>query len=97
MRTAVRKEVSTFGSFPSTFRHEVCHNLDFKTFGLIGWWHRRDFYERAGVLYHHARETPLKKLFWVHILYLLSIIATSLVSFRVDSVWRIDTAGFQTG
>ena len=25
-------------------------------------WHTRGFYERAGVLYHYARGTPLKKL-----------------------------------
>jgi len=28
-------------------------------------WHTRGFYERAAALYHHARGTPQKKLFWV--------------------------------
>jgi hypothetical protein len=65
MRTAVRKEVTSFGTFLSTLCHEFCHHLDFKKFGFVDSWHTRGFYERAGVLYHHARETPLKKLFWV--------------------------------
>ena len=65
MRTAVRKEVTSFGTFVSTLCHEFCHHLDFKKFGFIDSWHTRGFYERAGVLYHHARGTPFKKLFWV--------------------------------
>jgi hypothetical protein len=65
MRTAVRKEVTSFGTFLSTLCHEFCHHLDFKKFGFINSWHTRGFYERAGVLYHHARGTPFKKLFWV--------------------------------
>ena len=65
MRTAVRKEVTSFGTFLSTLCHEFCHHLDFKKFGFSDSWHTRGFYERAGVLYHHARETPLKRLFWV--------------------------------
>jgi hypothetical protein len=65
MRTAVRKEVTSFGTFLSTLCHEFCHHLDFKKFGFVDSWHSRGFYERAGVLYHYARETPLKKLFWV--------------------------------
>jgi hypothetical protein len=65
MRTAVRKEVTSFGTFLSTLCHEFCHHLDFKKFGFIDSWHTRGFYERAGVLYHHARGTPFKKLFWV--------------------------------
>jgi len=65
MRTAVRKEVASFGTFLSTLCHEFCHHLDFKKFGLVDSWHTRGFYERAAVLYHYARSTPLKKLFWV--------------------------------
>jgi hypothetical protein len=65
MRTAVRKEVTSFGTFLSTLCHEFCHHLDFRKFGFSDSWHTRGFYERAGVLYHHARGTPLKRLFWV--------------------------------
>jgi hypothetical protein len=65
MRTAVRKEVTSFGTFLSTLCHEFCHHLDFLKFGFSDSWHTRGFYERAGVLYHHARGTPLKTLFWV--------------------------------
>ena len=65
MRTAVRKEVTSFGTFLSTLCHEFCQHLDFKKFGFADSWHTRGLYERAGVLYHYARGTPLKKLFWV--------------------------------
>ena len=65
MRTAVRKEVTSFGTFLSTLCHEFCHHLDYQKFGFRDSWHTRGFYERAAVLYHHARATPLKKLFWV--------------------------------
>jgi hypothetical protein len=65
MRTAVRKEVTSFGTFLSTLCHEFCHHLDFQKFGFPDSWHTRGFYERAAALYHHVRGTPLKKLFWV--------------------------------
>jgi|GEM_PF-801766 len=65
MRTAVRKEVTSFGTLLSTLCHEFCHHLDYQKFGFHDSWHTRGFYERAAVLYHHARATPLKKLFWV--------------------------------
>ena len=65
MRTAVRKEVTSFGTFVSTLCHEFCHHLDFQKFGFSDSWHTRGFYERAATLYHHARGTPLKKLFWI--------------------------------
>jgi len=65
MRTAVRKEVTSFGTFVSTLCHEFCHHLDFQKFGFADSWHTRGFYERAAALYHHARGTPPKKLFWV--------------------------------
>jgi len=65
MRTAVRKEITSFGTFLSTLCHEFCHHLDFQKFGFQDSWHTRGFYERTAVLYHYTRGTPLKKLFWV--------------------------------
>jgi hypothetical protein len=65
MRTAVRKEITSFGTFVSTLCHEFCHHLDFQKFGFKDSWHTRGFYERAAALYHHARGTPIKTLFWV--------------------------------
>lgn len=67
MRTAVRKEVTSFGTFLSTLCHEFCHHLDFHKFGFGNTWHTRGFYHRTAVLYHHARGTPVKKLVWVPI------------------------------
>lgn len=63
-RTAVRKQVTSFGTFLSTLCHEFCHHLDCQKFGFTRSPHTRGFYERAAVLYHHARGTPVKKLFW---------------------------------
>jgi hypothetical protein len=65
MRTAVRKEITSPGTFLSTLCHEFCHHLDFHKFGFQGSWHTRGFFERTAVLYHHARATPQKRLFWV--------------------------------
>ncbi len=65
MRTAVRKEVTSFGTFLSTLCHELCHHLDFHRFAFGDSWHTRGFYSRAAVLYHHARGTPPKHLVWV--------------------------------
>lgn len=65
MRTAVRKKVTSFGTFLSTLCHEFCHHLDFKKFGFVDSWHTRGFYDRAAALYHCARGTPPKRLFWV--------------------------------
>jgi hypothetical protein len=67
MRTAVRKDVTSFGTFLSTLCHEFCHHLDFTKFGFPDSWHTRGFFERAAALYHHARGTPQKHLFWVPI------------------------------
>src|SRR6516225_635879 len=53
MRTAVRKEVTSFGTFMSTLCHEFCHHLDFQLFRFMDSWHTRGFYERTAVLYHH--------------------------------------------
>ena len=65
MRTAVKKEVTSFGTFLSTLCHEFCHHLDFQKFGFADSWHTRGFYERTAALYHLARGTPPKRLFWV--------------------------------
>ena len=64
MRTAVRKEITSFGTFLSTLCHEFCHHLDFRRFRSGTSWHTRGDYERTGVLYHHARGTPPKRLVW---------------------------------
>jgi hypothetical protein len=65
MRTAVRKEVTSYGTFLSTLCHEFCHHLDFQLFTFPDSWHTRGFFERTAALYHHARGTPRKRLFWV--------------------------------
>jgi hypothetical protein len=65
MKTAIRKEVTSFGTFLSTLCHEFCHHLDFQRFPDS--WHTRGFYERTATLYHHARGTPQKKLIWIPI------------------------------
>jgi hypothetical protein len=65
MRTAVRKEITSFGTFLSTVCHEFCHHLDFQRFGFEDSWHTRGFCERAAALYHHAKGTSPKRLFWV--------------------------------
>jgi hypothetical protein len=64
MRTAIRKEVTSFGTLLNTLCHEFCHHLDFQKFKFEDSWHTRGFFERTAVLYHHARGTPLKKLVW---------------------------------
>jgi len=65
MRTAVRKQVTSFGTFLSTLCHEFCHHLDYHRFKFKDSWHTRGFYERTAALYHHARGTPAKRLVWV--------------------------------
>jgi hypothetical protein len=64
MRTTVRKEATSFGTFLSTLCHEFCHHLDFHRFGYADSWHTRGFYERSGALYHCVRGTVPKSLFW---------------------------------
>ncbi len=64
MRTAVRKDITSFGTFLSTLCHEFCHHPDFQLFKFPDSWHTRGFHERTAVLYHHARGTPRKTLFW---------------------------------
>jgi hypothetical protein len=65
MRTAVRKDITSFGTFLSTLCHEFCHHLDFHRFAFGNSWHTRGFYERTAALYHHAKGTPPKQLVWV--------------------------------
>ncbi len=65
MRTAIRKEVTSFGTLLNTLCHEFCHHLDFHLFKFGDSWHTRGFYDRTAALYHHARGTPRKRLFWV--------------------------------
>jgi hypothetical protein len=64
MKTAIRKDVTSFGTFFSTLCHEFCHHLDFQRLGFRNSWHTRGFYERTAALYHHARGTPPKHLVW---------------------------------
>ena len=52
MRTAVRKEVTSFGIFLSTLCHEFCHHLDFAKFRFPDSWHTR------GVLRTGRRPLP---------------------------------------
>lgn len=66
-RTAVRKHVTSFGTFLSTLCHEFCHHLDCQLLGFGKSPHTRGFYERTAVLYHHVRGTPPKRLFWVRL------------------------------
>ncbi len=75
MRTAVRKEITSFGTFLSTLCHEFCHHLDFRFYKFADSWHTRGFYERTAALYHYARGTPRKRLFWSPV---------------ADGRWRID-------
>lgn len=75
MRTAVRKQITSFGTFLSTLCHEFCHHLDYHRFRFGDSWHTRGFYARVATLYHHVRGTPLKQLFWMR---------------APDGRWRID-------
>ncbi len=64
MRTAVRKQVTSYGTLLSTLCHEFCHHLDYERYRWVGSPHTRGFYERTAALYHHARNTPRKRLVW---------------------------------
>jgi hypothetical protein len=64
MRTAVRKQVTSYGTFFSTLVHEFCHHLDIERLGFSDSPHTRGFYERVAVVYHHARQTSPKKIAW---------------------------------
>lgn len=64
MRTAVLKKPSAFGTLLSTLCHELCHHLDVVHLELPNTYHTRGFYERAGLLYHHVRNTPVRQIVW---------------------------------
>lgn len=64
MHTAAPKHVTSSGTFISTLCHEFCHQLDFQPYGFPDSPHTRGFYEWATLLYHNARGTPKKQLFW---------------------------------
>jgi hypothetical protein len=64
MRTAVLQKPSAFGTLLSTLCHELCHHLDVVHLDLPNTYHTRGFYERAGVLYHHIRDTAIRQLVW---------------------------------
>jgi len=68
MRTSVQHRVTSFGTLLSTLCHEFCHHLDVRLFDLPGTPHTRGFYQRAAVLYHHCRNTPLRPLAWRHVM-----------------------------
>ena len=63
-RTAIQERVTSFGTFFATLCHEFCHHLDRERLGFTDTPHTRGFYERTAALYHHARFTPAKRLFW---------------------------------
>lgn len=64
MRTAVLEKMTSFGTLLSTLTHELCHHLDVVSLDLPNTFHTRGFYERAGLLYHHVRGTPRRRLVW---------------------------------
>ena len=74
-RTAVRRQVTSYGTFLSTLCHELCHHLDVHSLGFRNTPHTRGFYARAGRLYHHARGTPERPLSWIDL---------------GDGRWRVD-------
>ena len=65
MRTAIKKQVTSFGTFFSTLCHEFCHHLDCRKFAYRDSPHTRGFYQRTAELYHHARGTPVRRLVWL--------------------------------
>jgi hypothetical protein len=67
MRTAIRKDITSFGTLLSTLCHEFCHHLDFHRFPFHNSWHTRGFYQRTALLYHHAKGTAVKELVWISI------------------------------
>lgn len=82
MRTAVRKQVTSYGTFFSTLVHEFCHHLDIEKLGFRDSPHTRGFYERVAVLYHHARQTSPKKIAWARV---------------PGGSWRVDWARMNRG
>jgi hypothetical protein len=68
MRTAIKKRVTSSGTFLNTLCHEFCHHLDILRLGFPSSFHTRGFYERTAVLYHHCCGTPFRPLIWRRIL-----------------------------
>jgi hypothetical protein len=64
MRTAIQERVTSYGCLLSTLTHELCHHLDCVRLGFPNTPHTRGFYERAALLYHEAKGTPLRPLVW---------------------------------
>jgi hypothetical protein len=96
-RTAVRKQVTSFGTFLSTLCHEFCHHLDCQEFGFSQSPHTRGFYERAAVLYHHARGTPVKRLFWIEMpggRWRIDWRRTNAVSQAADQILRFSSRSY---
>ncbi len=67
MRTAIIQKPTSFGTLLSTLCHELCHHLDVVSWGFPNTFHTRGFYERAALLYHHVRGTPVRQLVWVEL------------------------------
>ncbi len=61
-RAAVRRQVTSFGTFFSTLCHEFCHHLDMHLLGLPSSWRTCGIYLRTAVFYHHCRGTPPRAL-----------------------------------
>jgi hypothetical protein len=64
MRTAVQKKATSYGTLLSTLCHEFCHHLDMVSLDLVNSYHTRGFYDRAGLLYHHVQNTPVRNIVW---------------------------------
>jgi hypothetical protein len=60
MRTEVRKEITSFGTFLSTLCHGFCHHLDFQRFRFPDSWHTRGFY-REPLCFTTMRENTAEK------------------------------------
>lgn len=65
MRTARVKKVTSFGALLNTLCHEFCHHLDVVQLGFPNTPHTRGFFERTALLYHQAKNTPMRPLVWV--------------------------------
>lgn len=68
LRTAVRAQVTSFGTFLNALLHEFCHHFDRQGLSLSRSPHTRGFFERSDCLYHLARGTPeaqRRPLAWV--------------------------------
>ena len=65
MRTAIQKKPTAYGTFLSTLCHEFCHHLDIVSLQMPNSFHTRGFYSRAGLLYHHIQNTPVRSIVWI--------------------------------